>query len=221
MCFSPVASFGASVVLSGIGIVAMAKARTVPEKFLSGIPVLFAIQQCLEGTLWLALSNPDWAQWQWPTTFGFLLFAQVVWPIYMPIAMLLFEDDPLRKRILTFCTISGFALGTYLVFCLLHYPISASANEHHIRYDLGFALARKWYYGLLYFVPTIVSSLFSSTRRLRWLGYLFLASYIAARLLFQHFVVSVWCFFGAIISIVVLVIVLKLREEKRGSAVAI
>lgn len=214
MCFSPVASFGASIVLSGIGIVSIVKARTVPEKFLSGIPILFAIQQCLEGILWLALSNPEWAYWQWSAAFGFLLFAQVVWPIYMPIAMLLFEHDPIRKRLLTFCTISGVLLGGYLVFCLLRYPIAASANEHHIKYDPGFALARKWYYGLLYFIPTIVSSLLSSTRRLRWLGYLFLASYLLARLLFHHFVVSVWCFFGAVISIVVLVIILKLRKER-------
>jgi hypothetical protein len=214
MCFSSSASFGASVVLSGIGFVSLVKARTVPEKFLSGIPILFAIQQCIEGILWMSLSNPDLAQLQWTATFGFLSFAQVVWPIYMPIAMFLFEQDPVRKRILTVCTISGILLGAYLTYCLLHYPITASANEHHIKYDLGFDLARKWYFGLLYFVPTIVSSLVSGTRRLRWLGYLFLASYIFARLIFQHFVVSVWCFFGAIISIVVLLIVLKSKEGK-------
>lgn len=214
MCFSPGASFGASVVLSGIGIASLAMARTLPQKFLSGMPIVFAVQQCIEGILWLALSSPAWAHWQGPATLGFLLFAQVVWPIYIPIAMLLFERDLLRKKIITFCAISGILLGAYLVYCLWHYRISASVSGHHIKYEQEFPLTRRWFYGLLYFIPTVLSSLSSSIKKLRWLGYLFLASYILARVLFQYFVVSVWCFFGALVSVVVLIIILKLREQK-------
>ena len=59
MCFSATASFGASAVLGAIGIIAVAKAKTKPQRLFATIPLIFAVQQLTEGLLWLSLKNAD------------------------------------------------------------------------------------------------------------------------------------------------------------------
>src|SRR6202000_3006059 len=98
MCFSPSASFGASAVLTVVSITCMVRSRTMPQRVLSGIPLLFAIQQFVEGVVWLSLLRPEWAHWERMATYGFLFFAQMVWPVYVPLAVLLFERDAMKKK---------------------------------------------------------------------------------------------------------------------------
>jgi hypothetical protein len=207
MCFSASASFGASAVLSVAGVASLVYSRTLSQKALAGIPIIFAIQQFTEGVVWMSLMHTEWAQWQTTASYAFLVFAQMVWPIYIPFAMLVCEREPARRKAMYALLLAGFTLSGYIGFCLYKYSVLAVVDKHHIRYDLGFALAHTWYYGLLYFLPTIVSPVISSIKRLHWLGYLFLLSYIAARLLFHYFEISVWCFFGALISLIVFVII--------------
>jgi hypothetical protein len=214
MCFSSAASFGAAIVLGATGIACMSRARTAPQRVLAGIPLVFALQQFTEGILWLSLLQAEWAQWKDGTTHGFLVFAQAVWPVYIPLAMYLFEQNSSRKKLIGVLAGAGVIFSAYAIFCLFYYPVSAIAEQHHIRYQLGYSLSQKWYYGLLYFIPTIVAPLMTSERILHWLGWLFLASYIVARLLFHFYVISVWCFFGAIISFVILAMILRLNRRR-------
>jgi hypothetical protein len=217
MCFSPIASFGASVVLTATGVAALTNSRTLPQRALSGVPFLFALQQFAEGILWLSLTDPRWSECQNAATYSFLIFAQVIWPAYVPLCILLFERNERRKKLVSVLTIAGFLFSLYAAFALYSYPVSAEVAEHHIKYHLEFELSQKWYYGLLYFVPTILAPLASSVKRLRWLGYLFLGSYIVARLLFHFWVISVWCFFGAIISLLVVYLVRETRNQNASS----
>ena len=213
MCFSATASFTASAVLGTTSLTALSLSRSRPQKILAGIPLLFALQQFTEGILWLALMHNDWAQWQKPAMYGFLFFAQMLWPVYVPLSMLLFETDMVKKKIINMLLGFGILFALYIGWCLYRYPVAAYIDAHHIRYDLGFALSRKWYYGLLYFVPTILSPVISSVKRLHLLGYLFLGAYIVARLLFHFYVISVWCFLGAIISIIIIGIIVKMNKQ--------
>jgi uncharacterized membrane protein YjjB (DUF3815 family) len=48
---------------------------------------------------------------------------------------------------------------------------------------------------------------------MKWLGIIFLASYLFAIIFYQGFVVSVWCFFAALLSFVVLWIVWEKSER--------
>jgi hypothetical protein len=57
MCFSAGASFGASAVLGAIGIVTLTKAKTTDQIPFASIPLLFAVQQAVEGTLWIGLTQ--------------------------------------------------------------------------------------------------------------------------------------------------------------------
>jgi hypothetical protein len=115
----------------------------------------------------------------------------------------------------------GSVLSLFTGYYLYKYPVHALAENNHIRYLPGFPLAQKWYYGLLYFLPTIVAPVISSLRPLRWLGYLFLFSYAGTRILFHYYEISVWCFFGALISITVLFMItgpLKLNAAPKTLA---
>lgn len=57
MCFSASASFTAAAVLLGLGTVTMRRARSRRELPYAAIPLLFGVQQLLEGMLWLTF--PD------------------------------------------------------------------------------------------------------------------------------------------------------------------
>jgi hypothetical protein len=214
MCFSATASFTASAVLGVTGAASLSLSRNRAQRVLSGIPLLFAVQQFAEGFVWLSLMHSAWAQWQHIAMYSFLFFAQMLWPVYVPLSMLLFETDLQKRKIISWLSGFGVVFALYVGYCLYQYPVYAVIDKHHIRYELGFALSRKWYYGLLYFLPTIVAPVISSVKRLHWLGYLFLGAYVVARLLFHFFVISVWCFFGAIISIVIIGMVLRMNKTR-------
>lgn len=218
MCFSPSASFGASVVLASTGAIAVSLSKNNAQKVLACVPVLFALQQFSEGVLWMSLRNLEWAHLKQLSTYVFLLFAQVIWPAYIPVAMLLFEKQKQRRTVMQILAAAGLMLSVYTLYCLINYPVIADADHHHIRYTLGFTLSEKWYYGLFYFLPTIVAPMLSSTKMLRWLGGLFLVSYAFTRLLFHLYVISVWCFFGAIISLVIVLMIYRLNKRKYSLA---
>ncbi len=218
MCFSATVSFGGAAVLSTLGIASMACSRTPAQRVLSGIPIVFSIQQFTEGVLWMALQHPAWTKYEHIATYGFLVFAQMVWPVYVPFAMLLFERDPKLKKIIAGLLATGILLASYIGYCLYQYPVSAEVGYHHIKYNLDFALANAWYYGLLYFLPTILASVISSVKRLRWLGYLFFISYVVARLMFHYFEISVWCFFGSLISSMIIGMIWKFNKESKLAA---
>ena len=93
MCFSAGASFGAGVVLSVIGIASLKKVQTPSQIVFASVPLIFSVQQITEGFLWLALSNPAFAFLQQFTTYTFLFFAQVVWPMWVPLAIFLLEKE--------------------------------------------------------------------------------------------------------------------------------
>jgi hypothetical protein len=218
MCFSPSASFGAVVVLSAVGAVAMSRADTAPKKVLCAIPFIFAFQQFIEGILWLSLLHSQWAAFNTSATYAFLVFAQAVWPVYIPFVILLFENDVRRKKLISAFVLFGVLFALQALYSIFFYGIDVQAQHNHIQYKLGFSLTHKWYYGLLYFVPTVVAPLLSTKKSLHWLGYVFLVTYLGARLLLHLYVISVWCFFGALTSVVVLMIVTRMRVEKAQAA---
>jgi len=215
MCFSPSVSFGAAAVLSVTGIAAVRVSKTVPQRILAMVPLLFAWQQLAEGFVWLSLLRPAWAQAHHIAVYVFLVFAQMVWPVYMPVCALFYEQSRPRRALIGITLAAGVALAAYIGVSLYIHPPLAFAEKHHIRYELGFALSRKWYYGVLYFIPAVFSLLLSSQKTLRILGGLFLLSYLFTRLLFYFYVISVWCFFGALISILIFVFLSRSNAKNK------
>lgn len=216
MCFSAGASFGASAVLGILGSVSLAKARTPPQRLFASIPLVFAIQQLAEGMLWLSLREHHPIGGQTFFTYTFLVFAMMIWPLLIPLAVRLLETDSRRKKIMDVFVVIGAIVFLGIGFILCAYHVRPVANHHHIHYafDLPPLIKRSIVvFSILYFIATIVTPFLSSISRLKWLGVSFLISYIAAEAFFNGFVISVWCFFAAWLSIVVIWILSSLRRN--------
>lgn len=228
MCFSATASFGASAVLGVVGVIAITKAKTRPQKIFATIPLIFAVQQFTEGLLWLSLRNPDMASWQHLLTYIYLVFAMAVWPLWVPLTIRMLEEDAKRKKIMNALVAIGAVVSIIVVLVLSLYPVevmtplcltcpvsSTPDIRNHLHYEFSFPPVAKSLIGtftVLYILATIVTPFISSIKKMKWLGIVFLVSYLFAVIFYNSFVVSVWCFFAALLSFVVLWIIIDLRK---------
>lgn len=214
MCFSPTASFGSAAVLLIIGGVCIKNSETGPQKLLSSIPLMLSLQQTFEGIVWISFLNPEYSEWGKSATYGFLIFAQIVWPFFIPFSIMLLEKEQKRRKILLFLTIIGSVQALILGYGMLMYSVSSEILHSHIRYNLDFPPANRWFGGALYIIATGVSPFISSIRRLRFVGVIILCSYLFTRILYGQNVISVWCYFAALISFVILAVILQSKKER-------
>lgn len=213
MCFSAPASFVAGAGLLVIGAIAIKQSKTTPQYVLACIPLVFAVQQSIEGLLWLALSEAGYAQWRVLAMYLFLIFAQIVWPILVPASILWFEKDSLRKKILYLFLGSGVLAAIYLGYSLIYYPATARIENHHIKYQLSFPFSSKLLRGIPYFLATAISPFISSNKWLRLLGWGLVISYVFTAFIYMDYLTSVWCYFGAVLSGLILFIIRKLNKN--------
>jgi hypothetical protein len=211
MCFSAGASFGASAVLGAIGIVTLKKVETANQVPFASIPLLFAAQQAAEGTLWIGLSSGN-ESWQHFPLYFFLIFAQLVWPVWIPFSVLRLENEQAHRTIIKVILGMGGCVSLYLMYCMIVYDVKAEIHSLHILFTLSFPKAFVWIITVLYFIPTVAPLFISSVKKIQLLGLTVLASFVFSQIYFSEHLISVWCFFAGIISIVILWIVFKLKQ---------
>lgn len=200
MCFSATASFTAGTFLLGAGIMTLGMTRRPAERAYAAIPLLFAIQQLSEGLLWWAFgSGPDGLIE--PITQFYSFFSHVLWPIYVPLAVLLIEPQVSRRRRLIPFIAAGTAVGLYLLYEMFANPITAAPVGQHIEYR-----SPHFYIAIviiLYLAATTLSQLMSSHRTVQLFGVVALVSAVVAYIFLARWFISVWCFFAAVLSILV------------------
>ena len=133
MCFSATASFSAGAVLVGLGTLTLKSASRPREMVFAAIPVLFAVQQLSEGVIWLTFRY-EAPQLNAAMTVVYSFFSHVLWPVYVPVAVLLMEPSGWRRRALLAFVAAGIAVGAYLLYALVVYPIVSQPIGHHIEY---------------------------------------------------------------------------------------
>ena len=200
MCFSATASFSAGVVLLGLGTLTLKSAKRPRELPFAAIPLLFAIQQLIEGVIWLTFSY-EAPQINAVMTHVYSFFSHVLWPVYVPVAVLLIEPQGWRRRPLLVIITAAVAVGGYLLYILLAYPVVSRPTDQHIEYVSPhfFAAATM----TIYLLSTTVSPILSTHRLVRVFGVLALLSFAAAYYFYATWFISVWCFFAALLSAVV------------------
>jgi hypothetical protein len=203
MCFSATASFVASASLIATGYATIKNTSTKEQVPFASIPILFGVQQGIEGFVWLSLQQAEFQAIHTATVYGFLFFAQVFWPFWVPFSIWLIEKNALRKKILSVILFLGTIVAMYLAYCLVVFEPVASIHNHHIMYTLNFPAYFWWFSGLFYFVPTVLPPFFSSIKKMVWLGILVFLSFLVSKLFFFEQLISVWCFFAATMSVVV------------------
>jgi len=198
MCFSASVSFAASAFVAGAGALALRETRTATERPLASVPLLFALQQCVEGVLWLLLPQVGTASTSHLLVQVYAFFIGVVWPMAIPLGILLIEPDRLRKRLMMAVFAIGVivAIGTFII--ILRYGVDVAVVNHCLVYTNPFGG------GLLvrsaYVIATCAAYFVSSHKTVRWIGVAMVGGFGVAYSFYHLNWPSVWCFFAALVS---------------------
>lgn len=200
MCFSAPASFIAATALTAVGIATLRLQLRPAERLFAAIPLLFGMQQFSEGLIWLSLHGA-FPPLRPALTLMYSLFSHVLWPIYVPFAVYAMENGSWRRPALRAAQVAGIAVGLYLLHFLVRFPVTARVLGQHIVYDSPHFYVVPVM--LLYLAATCISSMLSSHRWVQVFGVLSLVTFVAAYAIHAATLVSVWCFFAALLSFVV------------------
>jgi hypothetical protein len=204
MCFSAGASITSGIVISAIGVATIGKVSKPAQKLFAGIPLLFGFQQFAEGVLWITLrSSGGYERLQNVVTYIFLITALVIWPTLIPLSVWFMEKRKTKKKILTGLIVAGSITSLFYSFCLIFYDVTPQIQGFHIQYIDNFPWPLVSIIFIFYFASTVIPLFVSSVRRAWLFGILITISYIVTRVFYEQYVTSIWCFFAALLSVVI------------------
>lgn len=195
MCFSAPVSFAASAGLVTLGAATQSKLKG-NERYIVIIPYLFALQQFLEGLVWIFPAQTIFGH-------GFLMFAFIVWPILIPALSYVIEQNNEIKKRLKIILGTGIVVAVYLLIILLTHPLTVSTQTNHIHYGIDFPYLTLT--GIAY-VGVIFGSLYLTTKTAyKFFGVLMFISALISLYIYTNDFTSTWCFFAALLSSLILI----------------
>jgi hypothetical protein len=212
MCFSAEASFAGGIALTALGTVTIKKVQQPVRTAFAAVPILFGVQQISEGVVWLALSDPVYAQYQQLGTTLFLIIARVLWPVGMPFAVLMMEEDRRKRKIILPFVLLGSIVAVYYSYCLLFLNVTPNIAGNHIQYISDYPESLAGPVFIIYFVASLTPLFISSVKGTKLFGALLFVSALVTIIAFMEYLTSVWCFFAAVLSVVVYRIVSDSKE---------
>jgi len=204
MCFSATASFSVAGGLSIIGLLSLRSVTVKGYYFFAVIPFLFAVQQAAEGIVWLTIHNDAYQSINFVAMMVFLIFATTVWPVWIPMALLYLETDLVRQKILWILDWWGRAVAIYSIYLLVMFSARVDIFDGHLLYQIDQTL-RPDLYLFCYYISTVIP-FFVSSFALTWLfGLIVTGMLLLTYMAWYVMLISVWCFFAAVLSVLVLV----------------
>jgi hypothetical protein len=208
MCFSPEASFvvGGALVPAGVYCLRTAWAKDPHLVPVALIPLAFAAQQIAEGFVWLGLTVDDPALTR-PAALVFLFFATTFWPWWFSPMNAVLERRPARRLVFVALT-----LITSVWFWVLFYPLvvgpesllSVKVVHHSIQYSYPdhpvFRYVPLSVLRVLYLLSVAVPMALGPNIFGRGPALLLLGSVVVAATAFEYAFISVWCFFAAVLT---------------------
>lgn len=213
MCFSAEASFAGSAVISVVGIATLTKIDKPKQILFASIPLLFGIQQCAEGMLWITLKSGGHEVLENTATYIFLVTALVIWPTMIPLSVWLMESVKKRRKVLAWLIPLGGILSLFYAFCLFSFNVTPQIQSFHIQYVDEFPDILVKIAFVCYLITTIAPIFVSSVKRMWIFGILIAISCLVTGIFFMQYLTSVWCFFAAIISILIFLIIIGNRNK--------
>jgi hypothetical protein len=195
MCFSATASFSAASITGVIGVATLRQVKHPRELLLAAMPLLFAVQQAIEGALWLKLPAGGGGDAVLVLSLGFLVFAKVLWPAYVAPAVLLIEPDLRRRRVLYVIAALGCTISLYMLNRLIANPPPVAICGQSLDYggnENGLSGQ-----SFLYLLLTCVPLLLSSSVGIRRFGAIVVTGFLVSVTTYFATFISVWCFFAA------------------------
>ena len=202
MCFSATANFVGSGVLGTVGAATLTRVKHRRELLFAALPLLFAVHQFLEGFVWLGLDGMVPAGVTHWMAEGYMLYAQGLLALLLPLGVMLFEPGPrARRRMLPFVVV-GAGTAAYMLWALLRYPLEVSVKENSIVYvnqgtnHTGLAA--------VYIAVTCGALFFSKVRAMVWFGVANLTILLVVMAVKRYAFTSVWCAYAAVASVIIL-----------------
>jgi len=216
MCFSAGASFAGGAVITAIGVMTVRTNRDPSRRLFAAIPLIFGVQQISEGFVWVALQSPGHDLMLSISMYIFLIAALIVWPSVLPLSVLVMEKVKNRRLALYLLLVVGLLTSIYYVLNLLVSDVDPRIISHHIKYAPEFPRPLALPVFIAYLIATLAPLFISSVRKMWLFGLLVTVSCLITGIFFKEYLASVWCFFAALISAVIWLIV---RDVKLKSTV--
>lgn len=207
MCFSAGASFAGGAIITTIGVLTVRKNREPSRRLFAAIPLVFGVQQVSEGFVWVALQSGGHELMLSVATYVFLFTALFLWPTMIPLSVMLMEPSPRRRKALIAFLVIGAATSLCYLSGIFSYKVSPEISSHHIKYTNDFPrLIANIAFGT-YLLATLVPLFISGIKRMWMFGTLMAVSCLVTGIFYKEYLTSVWCFFAALISIVIYCII--------------
>ena len=199
MCFSATASFIASGVIGIIGVATLRHVREPRTLLFVAVPLLFAVHQAAEGFVWLGLDGRIGKIAFDHVAFLFMIYAQGILPLLMPVAVLLMEPAGWRRRAILGLAGIGAVACVWDLVGLIAYPSQTFIQCHSIAYRNP--LTGNLLISYLYILATCGALLLSTHRVVRWYGLLNVIGLTIVEIVREFAFASVWCFYAATLSV--------------------
>ena len=219
MCFSATVSFTASSVLLPAGVYSIAKAIKKDKRYLfvAFVPVFFAIQQAVEGIIWVYFGKgmPASAK-SW--SYVYLLFVFACWPFFIALCAYAIENNNRRRKMLYWFVLVGAFLSaaSYLSIVTDFMPFDISVVAHSISYKYHAPAWLLVLFFIFYAGSSILPLLLSTVREMYLIGIMYFIALIASLVWYLYAFTSVWCFFAAAIAIYISWLMKNLGVQARG-----
>jgi len=215
MCFSATASFTAAAVLIPAGVYSINQSRLLDKPYwaFAMLPLLFGVQQLIEGGLWLSLQDSR-AEQAHILALCFMLFSHVIWLGWVPYSAYLTEEAPKLKRNFSSLAIFGvlFGLTMYVPLLMNEDWLTVSIVRHSIHYQPYFifdAWVSQDFVTVIYACILLIPLILSSDPYHRMLGVLLFLSGLVTGAFFEWAFVSVWCYFASIVSLYIFLVIYR------------
>lgn len=193
MCFSASSSFTASILLTGMGLLALKNNRYKNIAMFAAIPFIFGLQQACEGVVWLTI-NDTATMFHKVAANAFLFIAAALWPTWIPLSMAMY-DHGLRRRILYGFAAIGACIAGYIVYILVQEPTYAVQVKNSIIYHMGTINPFSPTSALvIYTMPTIIPFFITTIPYAKIGGLATIASLMLAYYIRYETLGSVWSF---------------------------
>ncbi len=215
MCVSATVSFGMAGLLIAGGSFAAHKARETDTRYvpLALFSVLVGIQQLTEGLVWIG-AEADAQGMVRIASLGYLFFAWMVWPSWVPYMAARLEDNKQKRKLFLHFAQAGFLLGLALYLPNFWHTdwLNTEINNHSISYQCTLItntfMPRAVPY-LFYLSIIAAPLLLSSHRSMKILGTGLVVSVPLTYSFFSYAGVSVLCFFGAMMMLYIIHVILE------------
>ncbi len=201
MCFSPTASFVSAGILASVGVATLRHVREPRTALFAAVPLLFAFHQFCEGMVWLGFEGRIGRLALEHFAFLFTLYAQGLLPLLMPAAVALMEPRGWRRTTIFGLAAIGAIASAWDAYGLIFVPSRVFVDHFSIAYRNP--LTGNLFISLLYILATCGALVMSSHRVVRTYGVVNIIALTIVQIVRSYAFASVWCFYAAIMSVMI------------------